>query len=332
MILADKIINERKKLGWSQEELAEKLDCSRQSVSKWESAQSTPDLNRILKMAELFGVSTDYLLKDDMEDAGSAGIMEDKDSGRGNLRSVSMEEATDFINTTKEVTPKVAFGVSLCILSPVVMMALLGMAEMKKIAENTAVAVGVPVILIFVAIAVFIFIMCGRKTDRFDYLEKEMIETAYGVDGMVKERKKREEKKNTMLVAIGVILCILSAVPILLVNLFENCIPGEVDGIALYMVAVLLCTIALGVNLIVNGASMTGAYNKLLQEGDYTESGKRYNRVISVVAGIYWPVTVVIFFILSFTIMNFGTSWILWPIAGVLFGVVCGIIKACMQK
>ena len=50
MILADKIINERKKLGWSQEELADKLSVSRQSVSKWEGAQSVPDLQRILEM------------------------------------------------------------------------------------------------------------------------------------------------------------------------------------------------------------------------------------------------------------------------------------------
>ena len=62
MILADKIMEERKKNGWSQEELAEKLGVTRQSVSKWESAQSVPDLQRILRMSELFGVSTDYLL------------------------------------------------------------------------------------------------------------------------------------------------------------------------------------------------------------------------------------------------------------------------------
>ena len=62
MILADKIINERKKNGWSQEELADMLNVSRQSVSKWEGAQSVPDLQKILKMAEVFGVSTDYLL------------------------------------------------------------------------------------------------------------------------------------------------------------------------------------------------------------------------------------------------------------------------------
>ena len=64
MILADKIIEERKKNGWSQEELANKLGVSRQAVSKWESAGAIPDLKRILQMSELFGVTTDYLLKD----------------------------------------------------------------------------------------------------------------------------------------------------------------------------------------------------------------------------------------------------------------------------
>ena len=62
MILADKIIEERKKNGWSQEELANKLGVSRQAVSKWESSGSIPDLQRILQMSELFGVTTDYLL------------------------------------------------------------------------------------------------------------------------------------------------------------------------------------------------------------------------------------------------------------------------------
>ena len=67
MILADKIINERKKNGWSQEDLAEKLSVSRQAISKWESAQATPDLSKVILLAELFGVSTDYLLKDEIE-------------------------------------------------------------------------------------------------------------------------------------------------------------------------------------------------------------------------------------------------------------------------
>lgn len=62
MILADKIIRLRKKAGWSQEELAEQLNVTRQSVSKWESAQSIPDINKILQLSKIFGVTTDYLL------------------------------------------------------------------------------------------------------------------------------------------------------------------------------------------------------------------------------------------------------------------------------
>lgn len=68
MILADKILKLRKENGWSQEDLADKLKVSRQAISKWEGAQSTPDLERIIQMSSIFGVSTDYLLKDDIED------------------------------------------------------------------------------------------------------------------------------------------------------------------------------------------------------------------------------------------------------------------------
>ena len=50
MVLADKITEERKKNGWSQEELANQLGVSRQAVSKWESAGAVPDLQRILQM------------------------------------------------------------------------------------------------------------------------------------------------------------------------------------------------------------------------------------------------------------------------------------------
>ena len=62
MILADKIVSLRKKAGWSQEELAEQLGVTRQSVSKWEGAQSVPDMDKVVQMSRLFGVTTDYLL------------------------------------------------------------------------------------------------------------------------------------------------------------------------------------------------------------------------------------------------------------------------------
>ena len=68
MTFSDKLIALRKKAGWSQEELAERLNVSRQSVSKWESAQSMPDIDKILQLSSLFSVTTDCLLKDTQDE------------------------------------------------------------------------------------------------------------------------------------------------------------------------------------------------------------------------------------------------------------------------
>ncbi len=66
MQLNDKILLLRKKKGWSQEQLADRVGVSRQSVSKWESGNAMPDLDKIVVLSRIFNVTTDYLLKDDV--------------------------------------------------------------------------------------------------------------------------------------------------------------------------------------------------------------------------------------------------------------------------
>ena len=96
MILADKLIRLRKKNGWSQEELAEKMNVSRQAVLKWEGAQTIPDLEKILMLGELFGVTTDYLLKDEIEN-------EDYTDGITNpgVRKITLAEANEYLELRK---------------------------------------------------------------------------------------------------------------------------------------------------------------------------------------------------------------------------------------
>lgn len=69
MKLHEKIYNLRKKEGLSQEALAEKLGVSRQSVSKWETGEATPEVGKLLALSKLFGVTTDYLLNDEAEES-----------------------------------------------------------------------------------------------------------------------------------------------------------------------------------------------------------------------------------------------------------------------
>ena len=128
MILADKITEERKKNGWSQEELAERLGVSRQAVSKWESAGSVPDLQKVIQLANLFGVSTDYLLKDEMEPENRETRYDSQNELEESLHLVTMEEANEYLNTKKKAAPMIANATTLCILSPVLLI-LLGVFE-----------------------------------------------------------------------------------------------------------------------------------------------------------------------------------------------------------
>ena len=103
MILADKIVSLRKKAGWSQEELAEQLGVTRQSVSKWEGAQSVPDMDKVVQMSRLFGVTTDFLLKDELSEEEPA--PEGCDSP---LRRVTMAEASEYLALRRAAAPPCA--------------------------------------------------------------------------------------------------------------------------------------------------------------------------------------------------------------------------------
>lgn len=170
MILADKIIELRKKSGWSQEELAEKMNVTRQSVSKWESAQSTPDLGKILQLSGLFGVSTDYLLKDELGEAEYINEAEETPA----VRRVSMEEANEFLGVKEFTAKRIAFATFLCIFSPVPLMVMAAGSEVGTFpfSENFAGGFGLITMFLLVAAAVAVFISCGAKTAPFEYLEK----------------------------------------------------------------------------------------------------------------------------------------------------------------
>ena len=197
MILADKIMQLRKKAGWSQEELAEQLGVTRQSVSKWEGAQSMPDMEKILQMSRLFGVSTDFLLKDELE-AAEPDVALDEPA----LRRVSMEEASAYLALRRAAAPRMALATFLCVLSPVALIVLAYLSESARfpLTENAAAGLGLCILLILVAIGVAIFLSCGRGTRDFAFLETEPFETEYGVSGMVKDRRRAGEDRIRRLI------------------------------------------------------------------------------------------------------------------------------------
>ena len=320
MILADKIINERKKNGWSQEELADMLDVSRQSVSKWEGAQSVPDLQKIIKLAEIFSVSTDYLLKDEMEPAQNENVpYYEKNDALSPLRKVSMEEASEFISARKEILPKVGLGVFLCITCPAVLILLAALQEtgVIDISENVAAAIGLLFLFAQIGIAVWLFISKGGKLEKYDFLEKEVFDTEYGVDGMARERLAASENNNTRALTIGVVLCILGCVPLIVTAVLE-----APEALVAAMVDVLLLAVACAVYMFIAICGVHSSYKILLQTDDYTVENKKKSRKLEPLKRIYWISATVIFLIVSFITRRWDMTWCIWAVAGVLYALI----------
>ena len=327
MILADKIIELRKKSGWSQEELAEKLEVSRQAISKWESAQSIPDMRRIVSMSQLFGVSTDYLLKDEMERAEPEESLTEPDTAE---RTVTMEEANAFLQLRDVNSGRIALGVLLCILSPVVLILLSGAQALGRIAlgENQAAGIGLTVLFLMVGAAVALFVTCSVRAGSFEYLEKEPIETLYGVSGMVRERKDRFQPTYSRQLTLGIVLCVLAAIP-----LFISMILGEEEQfVHVVSVIVLLALAAIGVFLIVRVAIVWEGFRMLLEEGDYTREAKQDRKQHGHLSGIYWLLVTAGYLAWSFITQSWDRTWIVWPVAAVAYGAVFGIAKALRQR
>ena len=324
MILADKIILLRKKAGWSQEELAEQLSVSRQAVSKWEGAQSIPDMDKILQMSRLFGVTTDYLLKDEIEDAAPT-----TDAAPTKLRRVTMEAASDYLEKRRCDAPKIALATMLCVVSPIFLLFLGGFAPSLGISEGAATGIGVGMLLLFVAVAVAIFLTCGFRVKNYAFLEKEAFETEYGVSGMVRERENAFAATYARLNIVGVVLCILAAVPLIL----AACMGAE-DQVAALTVCLLLFFVGCGCFAFVRGGVYHGAMEQLLEEGDYTREQKKNSGLIGAISGCYWLIVTAVYLFVTFgpVGMTPDRSWFIWAVGGVLFGAIMAIVGVVTKK
>ena len=316
MILANKIMELRKKNGWSQEELADQLGVSRQAVSKWESAQSVPDLERVLAMSRLFGVSTDYLLKDEMEDADAAPVEERVSP----LRQVSMEEASSYLRLVRGNAWKVALAVAVCIVSPIPLLLMISLSDMGRVRETVAVLVGLAPLLVMVAGAVAVFIRWGMQVEPYEYLEKEPIETAYGVSGMVREQQMAHRGVFMRNIVVGVVLCVLSPLPLLCLSLLT-----QIGALIIVGVCVLLMMVAVAVHLMVSAGMVEGSFRQLLEEGDYSRAHKRVSS--SPWPAAYWCIATAVYLGWSFYSGDWQRTWLVWPVAALIFGGLSAFLR-----
>lgn len=333
MILAEKVQALRKKNNWSQEELAEQLNISRQSVSKWESGASIPDIDKIIAMSSLFGVSTDYLLKDELE---KEVLLEVEDVYEAPLtRNVSVEEADGSLGLVRRLAGRMAAAAALCVLSPVPLIVLGALSEYGEeagghsalaIGEDMAGGLGMTILLILVAVAVAIFILCDMQMEKYEYLEKEKLALQYGVEGIVRKKKEDFAARYRMCIVAGVTLCIIGVVPMMMAVAFS-----AGDLIMIYSVALLLSLVAVAAFLFVWAGSIQDSFDKLLQEGDFTLEKKELKKKTSFFPGAYWCVVTAVFLVIGFRSDDWVWASLVWPVAALLFVALLGVVK-CVAR
>lgn len=318
MVLADKILNQRKKLGWSQEDLAEKMNVSRQSVSKWESAISIPDLNKVLLMSEIFGVSTDYLLKDEIEEFHSLG--EDKEPG---VMKVSLENATKYVEKKIEMSKDISIGTLLCMYSVVPLFLLLALVKGKYInmTINTAISISLVAILVFVSIGIRFFFKSKHYENEFAKFEEDYFELEYGVSGIFKDKAQIFKADFPKKISLSISMIILSVVPLLL-----SVMLNKSPFMLFTALALLIIIVGAGVYLLISITTIDSAYNCIISEGEYSQKKKDVNLRISKLGGFYWPFITAIYIGWSLWTMNWHITWIIWPVAGIAFGAFSGLI------
>lgn len=322
MILAEKIILLRKKYGWSQEELAKKMNVSRQAISKWEGALAVPDIEKILLLGNLFGVTTDYLLKDEIENE------ELVQESHLTVNKITLAKAKEFLRWRQSAGLKIAFGTFLCIISPFALLVSAAASETERfnISENAAVAIGLIILIAIVAIAVVIFVVCGLKNSPYEFIDKEPFETEYGVTEMIKETQRAY--RATYIKGNAFAICILILSPIsLIIGAFT-----EKEFLTVIMLCTTMLLAAIGVSVLITVGVRWASMQKLLNEGEYSQAGKRKSKINEIVSTVYWLTAVTIYLSWSFSTAAWEKTWIVWPVAAVIFAIVNNLLELYIQK
>ena len=170
---------------------------------------------------------------------------------------------------------------------------------------------------------------CGAAVKPYEFLEKEPIDTEYGVTGLVRERRDAFAAHYNRANTIGTVLCILAAVPLFAAMMCNA------DLLAALSVCLLMVLVACGVYAFVWAGTVHDAMDQLLEEGDFTRDAKARKGVIGAVAAAYWLVVVAIFLFYTFGPYGNGQpqySWFIWAVAGVVFAAVMVVMKAAQRK
>ena len=298
----------RKRAGLTQEDLAEQMEVSRQSVSKWESNSAYPEMDAILRLCDLFRVDMDTFL-------------------RGDVSRRLGEDAAGYDKHMNAFSKAIAGGVGLILLGVTVLMFLLIGIQGDEDAVVLPIT-GTAILLICITVAVAIFIVSGMGHDRFRK-KHPAIQPFY-----TEEQIDAFERRFPLLIALPVVLILIGVViQVAIVLVPELSETGSKDQWALLGTAILLFCVTVATTVLVWAGIQKDKYDiekynrENQQEFDPTPEQKRLNQLIGAIWGVGMVLATALFLLLGFTVDLWDSASTIYPVAALLCVAVTIFLK-----
>lgn len=280
----------RKMKNMSQEQLAEKLEVSRQAVSKWESGNGYPETDKLISICEIFECSIDEILK-------------------GKISENTNGDKAEYENLMNRFSKGMALGVGLILVGVTIFMYFAGMEEKYSI-------IGLVILLLFVLMAVPMFIVLGMEQESYKKKNPQL------PNMYTTEEIEKFNSKFAKAIALGVGLNILGAIQ--LIFLYGMEIFNDESTVP---VAILLALTTVAVPIYIYYGIQKSKYDIELYNKIVSQEFKKSDEKVGKICGVIMLIATIIFFCLGTFRSLWHVAWVVYPIGGLMCGIVSIIFE-----
>ena len=287
----------RKMKNMSQEQLAERLDVSRQAVSKWESGNGYPETEKLISICEIFDCSMDEIIK-------------------GKFSADVNGEKKGYEKLMSKFSKGIALAIGIILLGTTILLYFAGIPGTEELKEKNEI-MGVVILLLCVLIAVPIFIILGMQREEF-IKKNPKLANIYS-----EEENEKFNSKFQKSLAGSVALTLLGTILLIFVSGMKL-----VDEESTIPVVILMAFVTIAVPIIVYFGIQKDKYDIEKYNKENSEEYKKENSKVGKISGVIMLIATILFLISGLIYNMWYINWIVYPIGGIM----CGIVGTIFNK
>lgn len=243
---------------------------------------------------------------------------------------LELDRARAYVQAVRDSQWLPAAGLALFVLCAVPLVLLIALTSDAQGGPATwALGTGIVSVLVLVCVGIVLLMLRDARLSDFKDIDDGDFTLTAAVRSYAEELRREHRRATTIAVAVAITLWILCAVPTILTGLAA----GANSFVPLYGVSLTLAMVALGLAVMARAGWVDSATDNLLQEECADEALQSSSHpAIRVIAAIYWPLITAIFLAWSFISGDWGITWVIWPVAGVLHAGLSGLNAALRRE